>query len=55
MGPFNVLHQPITLSVLAWTMWAVCAIAEAYALVLVLDRGRSPATGPAIAEPVERT
>ncbi|WP_446214829.1 hypothetical protein [Micromonospora sp. IBHARD004] len=41
MGPFNVLHQPLNLSVLAWAMWAVCAFAEAYALVFVLDRGLS--------------
>lgn len=42
MGPFNVLHQPLYLSVLAWALWAVCAFAEALTLVLVLDRGRSP-------------
>ncbi|MFG1943976.1 hypothetical protein [Nonomuraea sp. NPDC048826] len=41
MGPFNVLHQPWNLSLLAWTFWAVCAFAEAYVIVLVLDRGRS--------------
>lgn len=39
MGPFNVLHQPLALSVLAWAFWAVCAAAEAYAVVLVLERG----------------
>jgi hypothetical protein len=43
MGPFNVLHQPLYLSVLAWAFWAVCALAEAYALVFVADRGRSQA------------
>lgn len=40
MGPFNVLHQPLKLSAVAWAFWAVCAAAEAYALVFVLDRGR---------------
>lgn len=40
MGPFNVLHQPLTLSVVAWAMWAVCAFAAAYALVFVMERGR---------------
>ena len=43
MGPFNVLHQPLKLSVLAWAFWAVCAFAEAYALVFVMDRGLSNA------------
>jgi hypothetical protein len=46
MGPFNVLHQPLSLSVVAWAFWAVCSLAEAYVLVFVLDRGtseRSPA------------
>jgi hypothetical protein len=41
MGPFNVLHQPLSLSVVAWGFWAVSAVAEAYTLVYVLDRGRS--------------
>jgi hypothetical protein len=41
IGPFNVLHQPLSLSVVAWGFWAVSAVAEAYTLVYVLDRGRS--------------
>jgi hypothetical protein len=41
MGPFNVLHQPLSLSVVAWGFWAVSAVAEAYTLVYVLDQGRS--------------
>jgi hypothetical protein len=41
MGPFNVLHQPLQLSVVAWGFWAVSAVAEAYTLVYILDRGRS--------------
>jgi hypothetical protein len=44
MGPFNVLHQPLSLSVVAWGFWAVSAIAEAYTLVYALDRGRSERT-----------
>jgi hypothetical protein len=39
MGPFNVLHQPLTLSVVAWSFWAVAAIAEAFAIVYVLETG----------------
>jgi hypothetical protein len=45
IGPFNVLHQPLQLSVVAWGFWAVSAVAEAYTLVYVLDRGRSERTG----------
>jgi hypothetical protein len=45
IGPFNVLHQPLSLSVVAWGFWAVSAVAEAYTLVYVLDRGRSERTG----------
>jgi hypothetical protein len=45
IGPFNVLHQPLPLSVVAWGFWAVSAVAEAYTLVYVLDRGRSERTG----------
>jgi hypothetical protein len=43
MGPFNVLHEPVTLATLSLGFWAVSALAEAYALVLVADRrwGRS--------------
>ena len=44
MGPFNVLHQPLSLSTVAWGFWAVSAVAEAYTLVWVLDRGRSEPT-----------
>jgi hypothetical protein len=53
MGPFNVLHQPLQLSVVAWGFWAVSAFAEAYTLVWVLDRSRSEPTGqggPLLAE-----
>jgi hypothetical protein len=38
MGPFNVLHQPLYLSLLAWTFWAVPAAGEALAIVAVLER-----------------
>jgi hypothetical protein len=41
MGPFKVLHQPLSLSVVAWAFWAVCSLAEAYVLVYALDRGMS--------------
>jgi hypothetical protein len=41
MGPFNVLHQPFSLSVVAWAFWALCSFAQAYVLVFVLDRGTS--------------
>jgi bacteriorhodopsin len=44
MGPFNVLHQPLSLSAVAWGFWAVSAVAEAYTLVYLLDRGRSERT-----------
>jgi hypothetical protein len=44
MGPFNVLHQPLYLSVVAWGLWAVPALAEAFAIVAVLDR---PSPNPA--------
>jgi hypothetical protein len=49
MGPFNVLHQPLGVSVVAWAFYAVCALAEAYAIVFVLDRGRSRRPVPASA------
>jgi hypothetical protein len=39
MGSFSVLHQPLTLSVVAWSFWAVAAIAEALAIVYVLEKG----------------
>jgi hypothetical protein len=38
MGPFNVLHQPLALSVIAWSFWSVAAVAEAYSIVYVLER-----------------
>jgi hypothetical protein len=38
MGPFNVLHQPLRLSVIAWGFWAVPALLEALAIVAILDR-----------------
>jgi hypothetical protein len=42
MGPFNVLHQPLYLSVVAWAFWAVPALAEAFVIVAILERpGRS--------------
>jgi hypothetical protein len=37
MGPFNVLHQPLRLSVIAWGFWAVPALLEALAIVAMLD------------------
>jgi hypothetical protein len=42
MGPFNVLHQPFSLSVIAWAFWAVAAAAAAIAIAYVLD-GRAVA------------
>jgi hypothetical protein len=39
MGPFNVLHQPQYLSVIAWLFWALAGAAEAFGIVWVLDRG----------------
>ncbi|MFI5956169.1 hypothetical protein [Cryptosporangium sp. NPDC051539] len=41
MGPFNVLHEPPSLAVLSLGFWAVAALAEAYLLVFVADRGRA--------------
>lgn len=38
MGPFNTMHQPLRVSVIAWAMWAVCAIAEGYAVVAIAGR-----------------
>src|SRR5262245_37987186 len=51
MGPFNVLRQPLTLSVLAWSFWAVPALAEGFAIAYVLDRAR-PSRAPTRMEPV---
>jgi hypothetical protein len=51
MGPFNTLHQPLYLSVVAWAFWAVSAFAQAFAIVAVLERrSREPATAPARAD-----
>jgi hypothetical protein len=38
MGSFNVLHQPLRVSVIAWSFWAVAAFAEAYCIVYVFER-----------------
>lgn len=43
MGPFNVLHQPLSLSVIAWAFWAVAAVAEAFGIAYVFDGGPSVA------------
>jgi hypothetical protein len=52
MGPFNVLHQPLYLSVVAWAFWAVPALAEAFAITTVLERSsRNPAPTPASSGP----
>ncbi len=56
MGPFNVLHQPLYLSVLAWSFWAVPATGEAFAIVAILERparahSRGP-SGPSVHEDV---
>jgi hypothetical protein len=37
IGPFNVLHQPLRLSVVAWAFWAVCAGLQATATVLIQE------------------
>ena len=42
MGPFNVLHQPLYLSVVAWAFWTVPAMLEAFTIVAVLARGVWP-------------
>jgi hypothetical protein len=44
MGPFNVLHQPLPLSVIAWGFWAVAALLEALVIVAMLERGTRAAT-----------
>jgi hypothetical protein len=38
MGPFNVLHEPVSLAALSLGFWAVSALAEAYAIVFIADR-----------------
>jgi hypothetical protein len=40
IGPFNVLHQPLALSVIAWAFWAVCALLQGYMIAYVAERGR---------------
>lgn len=51
IGPFNTLHQPLYLSVVAWSFWAVAAGAEAVAIVAILGRGSARAGGDAAAVP----
>ena len=52
MGPFNVLHQPLALSLVAWAFWAVPALAAAGAIATVIDRGeRNTAPSPQMAGP----
>jgi hypothetical protein len=46
IGPFNVLHQPAVLSLLALGFWAVSALAAASVLVLILDWARRPDRDP---------
>lgn len=43
MGPFNTLHQPLYLSVLAWAFWAVPAFGEAFVIAAVLESRTAPA------------
>jgi len=38
VGPFNVLHQPLSLSVIAWAFWAVAAVLEGYAIAFVAEQ-----------------
>lgn len=40
IGPFNTMHQPLRLSVLAWCFWAVPAFTQALAIVGVSGRGQ---------------
>jgi uncharacterized membrane-anchored protein len=35
IGPFNVLHHPLELSLVAWGFWAVPALAEGFAIACV--------------------
>ena len=46
IGPFNVLRQPIQLSVVAWAFWAVCALLEGYATAFVAETRNAPSAGP---------
>jgi len=36
-GPFNTLHQPLRVSVVAWGFWLVCALAEAATIALIME------------------
>jgi hypothetical protein len=45
IGPFNVLHQPLSLSVIAWAFWAISALLEGYAIAFVAERGQPVLTG----------
>jgi hypothetical protein len=38
IGPFNVLHQPLYLSVVGWAFWTVPAMLTAFAIAFVLER-----------------
>jgi hypothetical protein len=38
IGPFNVLHQPLSVSVIAWAFWAVSALFEGYAIAYVAEK-----------------
>jgi hypothetical protein len=49
---FNVLHQPLYLSIVAWAIWAVPATAEACAIVAVLE---TPACRPRRSRPTRPT
>lgn len=40
IGPFNVLHQPLSVGVIAWAFWAVSALFEGYAIACVAEWGR---------------
>jgi hypothetical protein len=52
MGPFNVLHQPLYLSIVAWAFWAVPALAEGFAIAAVLERpSRTSAPASAATKP----
>jgi hypothetical protein len=47
IGPFNVLHQPLNVRVVAWALWAVPALlAEGMTIAYVLDRARATPTRP---------
>jgi hypothetical protein len=51
MGPFNVLHQPLALSIVAWVFWAVPAVAAAFVIANLLDRPSRHTVLPATAGP----